>query len=113
MLTSDRTHFSRQRRRVCLGTSGAHWQSFKLDVMGEGDNIRLVPGKLGDERQTLERWGAGKGLQSLNCAGAHLQSYRDEPETPKVRGSNREILGRYLKIIKGCTSRKAALLTAS
>lgn len=92
-----------------MGTSGAHWQSFKLDVIGEGNNIRLVPGKLGDERQMLERRGAGKGLQSLNCAGAHLQSYSDEPETPEVR----EIPGKHLKRIKGCTSRKAALLKAS
>lgn len=47
----------------------------------------------------LEGQGAGKGPESLNCAGAHLQSYRDEPETSGVRGANRETPGKYLKVL--------------
>lgn len=66
---------------------------------GGQDNIRLVPSKLWDERQMLEGQGAGEGPQSLNYAGAHLQSYRHEPETPEVRGANRETPGKYFKVL--------------
>lgn len=58
-----------------MGASGAHWRRFKVDVLGEGDDICLVPGKLWDERQRLERQSASKGPQSLNYAVAHSASY--------------------------------------
>lgn len=64
-------------------------------MVGERDNIRLVLGKLLDERQRLEEQSAGEGplLLTLTCAGhtgAHLQSYRNEPRTPEVIQANRD-----------------------
>lgn len=96
-----------------MGTSGAHWQSFKLDVMEERDNIRLIPGKLWDERQRLEGQGAGKGPQlvTLNCTGhtgADLQSYGDEQGTLEAKEANRETP--RMNGIKGCSHRKVTHL---
>lgn len=39
--------------KALLRTSRDHWQSFKLDVTGEWDSIRFVPGKLWDYMQGL------------------------------------------------------------
>ncbi|KAJ7418347.1 nipped-b-like protein [Pitangus sulphuratus] len=85
--------------------------------MGEEDNIRLVPGKLWDERQRLEGQGASKGplLLTLKCAGhtgAYLQSYGVKPGTPDITEANRETPGKYLKGILAYSSRKATCPTA-
>lgn len=61
----------------------------------EGDSIRLVLGKLWDERQRLEKQGTSEGTLplTLKCAGhtgVHLESYRGEPGTPEVTEANRD-----------------------
>lgn len=50
--------FSVREQSLCSTTSGAAWQSFKLDVMGERNCTRLVLGKLWDGTQMLEGHGA-------------------------------------------------------
>ncbi|KAK4819205.1 hypothetical protein QYF61_026821 [Mycteria americana] len=44
--------------------------------------------------------------------GAHLKSYGDEPGAPEVIGANRETPVKYLKGIKGCSSKKVTWPTA-
>ena len=44
--------------------------------------------------------------------GAHLKSYREEPGAPEVIGANRETPVKYLKGIKGCSSKKVTRPTA-
>ena len=61
--------------------------------------------------QRLEGQGANEGTlpSTPKCAGhtgTHLQSYRCEPGTPEVTEANRDTAGKYLKGIKGCSSRK-------
>ena len=84
---------------------------------GEGDNIRLACDKLWDDTPRLEGQGVREGPQPvvLRCAGytaAHLKSYRDETGAPEVIGANRETPVKYLKGIKGCSSKKVTRTTA-
>ncbi|KAK4810175.1 hypothetical protein QYF61_010948 [Mycteria americana] len=79
--------------------------SFKLDLKGEGDNIRLARDKLWDDTPRLEGQGASEGPQpvALSCAGytgAHLKSHGDEPGAPEVIGANRGTPVKHLKGIK-------------
>jgi len=87
---------------MCSQASGAHWQTFKLDFKGEGDNIRLARDKLWDNTLSLEEQGASKGPQpgAPRCAGytgAHLKSYEDEPGAPEIVGANRKTPVKYLR----------------
>jgi len=64
-----------------------------------------------DDTPRLEGWGASEGPQpvALRCPGytaAHLKSYGDEPQSSKVIGANRETPVKYLKGMKGCSSKK-------
>jgi len=52
---------------------------------------------------------------ALRCAGytrAHLKSYGDEPGAPEVIGANVETPVKYLKGIKGCSSKTVTRPTA-
>ena len=65
----------------------------------------------------FEGWGASKGPQPVTLrragyTGAHLKSYGDEPGAPEVVGAKRETPGKYLKGIKGCSSKKVTQPTA-
>ncbi|GAB0203436.1 hypothetical protein GRJ2_002809200 [Grus japonensis] len=65
----------------------------------------------------LEGWSASEGpqpvaLRRAGYTGAHLKSYREEPGAPEVIGANRETLVKYLKGIKGCSSKKVTWPTA-
>ncbi|KAK4826217.1 hypothetical protein QYF61_006161 [Mycteria americana] len=102
---------------LCSQASGAHQQSFKLDLEWDRDNISLAHDKPRDDTPRLEGWGASEGPQPVarRLAGytaAHLKSYGDEPGPPEVIGSNRETPVKYLKRIKGCSSKKVTWLTA-
>ena len=73
--------------------------------------------KLWDDTPRLEGWDTSKGAQlvALRRAGytaAHLKSYGDEPGCPEVTGANRETAVKYLKGIKGCSSKKVTRPTA-
>lgn len=85
----------------------------ELHVLGQRDNIRLIPGQLQDERQRLEGQGANKGSllltlkpQSTDHADTHLQFYGDEPGTHEVTGANRETAENDLTGSKWCTCRE-------
>jgi len=86
-------------------------------LKGEGEHIRLICDKLWDDMPRLEGWGAREGphLVALRCAGytaAHLKSYGEEPGAPEVIRANREAPVKYLRGIKGCSSKKVTWLTA-
>ncbi|KAK4830595.1 hypothetical protein QYF61_012021 [Mycteria americana] len=112
LLASDGIHLSQRGKRVF-----AHELSFKLDLKGKGDNIRLARDKLQDDRARLEGWGASEdpqpvALRHAGYTGAHLKSYGDEPGAPEAVGVNRGTLVKYLKGIKGCSSKKVTRPTA-
>ena len=70
-----------------------------------------------DDMPRLEGWSYSEGRQlvALRSAGytaAHLKSYGDEPGAPEVIGANRETPVKYLKGMKGCSSKKVTRLTA-
>ena len=65
----------------------------------------------------LEGQGASEGPQSVvlrltGYTGAHLMSYRDEPEAPEVTGASGGTPVKHLKGIKGCSSKRVTWLTA-
>ena len=83
----------------------------------EGHNIRLICDKPWDNTPRFERQSASKGSQTValrhaRYTRAHLKSYRDEPGAPEVIGANRETPVKYLKGIKGCSSKKVPRPTA-
>ena len=61
--------FLKGERGFCSPASGAHWQSFKVDL--KGHNIRLAHVKPWDDMPRLEGQGANEGPQTvgLRCAG--------------------------------------------
>lgn len=71
-------------------------------MIGEGDNIRFMPGKLWDEKRRLEGQHASEDPLpvALKCAGTHLQSYGDKPGIPDVTDTSRGTPENYLKGIK-------------
>ncbi|KAK4825362.1 hypothetical protein QYF61_026881 [Mycteria americana] len=93
------------------------WSSEHIKIIS-GDNIRLACDKLWDDTPRLEGQGASEGPQSvaLRRAGytaAHLKSYGDLTSgAPEVTGANRETPVKYLKGIKGCSSKKVTRPTA-
>lgn len=109
--------FSPKRESLGWGTSRDYWQSFKLDVAGEWDNSRFVPGQVWDDMQRLEGWDSIESLlpMALRSAGwsrSSFQSCRDEPGTHLVTEANSKTLGKYFKGIKRGSSGKAVLPTA-
>ncbi|KAK4832451.1 hypothetical protein QYF61_023175 [Mycteria americana] len=105
------------KENLCSGTCGAHRQSFKLDLKGEGDNIRLARGKLRDDVPRLEGAGASEGTRpvSLRCAGyagAQPKSNRVELGDTEAIGAKREMPVKRLKAHKGCSSMKETWTTA-
>ncbi|KAK4820817.1 hypothetical protein QYF61_007211 [Mycteria americana] len=91
--------------------------SFKLDLKGEGDNIRLAREKLRDDVPRLEGADVSEGTQpvSLRCAGytgAQLKLCRVELGDTELIGAKRETPVKYLKAHKGCSSMKETWTTA-
>jgi len=89
----------------------AHWQSFKLDVKGEGEHIGPAGDKMWGDTQWLEGWGASTGPQpvaqrSAGDTGAQSKSCRDELGAPEVGGTNKEVSVKHPKGNKGCSSVK-------
>ncbi|KAK4827179.1 hypothetical protein QYF61_015141 [Mycteria americana] len=105
------------KENLCSGTCGAHRQSFKLDLKGEGGNIRLARGTLRDDVPRLEGVGASEGTRpvSLRCAeytGAQPKSNRVELGDAEGIGAKRETPVKHLKAHKGCSSMKETRTTA-
>ncbi|KAK4810556.1 hypothetical protein QYF61_004519 [Mycteria americana] len=102
------------KENLCSGACRAHRQSFKLDLKGEGDNIRLAQGKLRDDVPQLEGAGASKGIRpvSLRCAGytgAQLKSNRVELGDTEAIGAKRGTPVKRLKAHKGCSMKETRM----
>lgn len=62
-------------------------------MMGNVNNISLVPGKLGDSMEKLEWQGTCEGpMRCISHTGAHLLSCKDVPRTPEIIEATRETL---------------------
>jgi len=73
-------------------------------------NIHLALDQLCDDTPRLEGKGASRGPQAVilkhaDYTTAHLKSYGDEPGAPGVVGANTERPVKYLRRVKGCSSK--------
>ncbi|KAK4811052.1 hypothetical protein QYF61_016338 [Mycteria americana] len=107
----------RGKENLRSGTCGAHRQSFKLDLKGEGNNIRLAHETLRDDVSRLEGAGASEGTRPVSprCEGyarAQLKSNGVEPGDTEATGAKRETPVKHLKAHKGCSSMKETRVTA-
>ncbi|KAK4820905.1 hypothetical protein QYF61_008137 [Mycteria americana] len=105
------------KENLCSGTCGAHQQSFKLDLKGEGGNIRIARGKLRDDVPRLEGTGASEGTRPVSprCAGyagAQPKSNGVELGDTEAIGAKRETPVKRLKARKGCSPMKETWATA-
>ncbi|KAM6103455.1 uncharacterized protein LJ206_014212 [Theristicus caerulescens] len=115
--------FSKGEEGLCSGACGAHRQGFKLDLKGEGVNIRFACDKGWDGTPWLEGqgtsrgWDASEGPQPVHLrragdTAAQSKSYGNEQGGLEVIGANREISEKFLKGTKGCSSKKVTWMTA-
>jgi len=115
---SDGIHLSLRGKRVFAHKlAGLIDRALNWTRRTEGDNTRLANDQLWGDTPRFEGQGASEGPQSvaLRHAGytaAHLRSYGDEPGAPELVKVNRETPVKYLKGIKGRSSKKLTWLTA-
>jgi len=109
--------FSKGKEGLCSGVCEAHWQGFKLNVKGEGENIGPVGDKLWGDTQWLEGRGTCTGPQPLaqrhaGDTAAQLKPCRGELRAPEVVGVKKEASVKHPKGNKWCSSVKVTRTTA-